>query len=837
MQHSFAMHERVLSNWHASTSAPHAAKARTFPMLPRHHKPVVVAAAAQAPTRPGASPSDTKQKELGNTPGRVFLSSTRAAAGQLWGVLKFFQAEEQAAIDSQTDNNVLGDTANRAEQAEKAQNKAKARKEKEPPADISKYLRGAGLLEMRYVRLVSNLCAQTYYMHKLTKESLWRRHRLQLVTTSQAFKRTDALMSAQQTLEEGDGMVLSPREVQITQQEVISPTRSQQQAAAALATLSKKVEADPKKGKALSPSELVAQGLAAAAAAAAQAAAPFASFGNAVPFRAVTSRMQNAAAAGQSTAVATIATVTAAVSSNFNKEHSKAPKESQAADPTQWFVCDDPVSHTRYFVIQGSETIDHWRVNLSFDPVVFEDKSLGVKVHRGVYVAAEILYERFKPMVEEQLASSPFAKVAFTGHSLGGSLGTLLMMMYNHRGVLPHSAIAPVYTFGAPAIFCEGACCTPCQDGSGLCSADPLPPAQLQAQAPALNTSATEPVTDNNGHVKSQGILQALGLENGAVRNVFMSRDIVPRAFACDYTLVADLLRRVGEGFREHDCLMGEGRVVMYFFVGKMMVLQPDKEHSFIGKDEPYHEMLPAQPGLWVLRQPSEPAPPQKKAPSLAAMASSKLANSKHGAVTSSPQAQSRSAGPEGQQRGKPAKVSESSSMQECDSKPGLHTVPRLKDGKTSVVLAKVKSLQSVVIAKAAKKGKPAASLREAVMDLMNHPHPLDTLGDPGAYGPDGAISRYHNPDHYCRAIGGVLRAKTKPLRLKFKSPRWYLQLQEKEQAVKRKVRSMHNAKHEQRQKQQRQLQLQLQQQHSQQNYQPPPCVLNEWKRASQHAG
>lgn len=174
-------------------------------------------------------------------------------------------------------------------------------------------------------------------------------------------------------------MVLSPREVQTAQQEVISPTRSQQQAAA-LATLSKKVEAEPKKGKALSPSELVAQGLAAAAAAAAHAAAPFASFGNAVPFRAVTSRMQNAAAAGQSTAVATIATVTAAVSSNFNKEHSKAPKESQAADPTQWFVCDDPVSHTRYFVIQGSETIDHWRVNLSFDPVVFEDKSLGVKV-------------------------------------------------------------------------------------------------------------------------------------------------------------------------------------------------------------------------------------------------------------------------------------------------------------------------------------------------------------------------------------------------------------------------------------------------------------------------
>lgn len=42
------------------------------------------------------------------------------------------------------------------------------------------------------------------------------------------------------------------------------------------------------------------------------------------------------------------------------------------------------------------------------------------------------------------------------GHSLGGSLATLLMLMYLRRGVLPAVAISPVYTFGAPAIFCEG---------------------------------------------------------------------------------------------------------------------------------------------------------------------------------------------------------------------------------------------------------------------------------------------------------------------------------------------------------------------------------------------
>ena len=51
-----------------------------------------------------------------------------------------------------------------------------------------------------------------------------------------------------------------------------------------------------------------------------------------------------------------------------------------------------------------------------------------VQVHRGVYVAAEILYERFKPMVKEQLASSPFAKVAFTvGHSRLSKLASITL--------------------------------------------------------------------------------------------------------------------------------------------------------------------------------------------------------------------------------------------------------------------------------------------------------------------------------------------------------------------------------------------------------------------------
>lgn len=43
---------------------------------------------------------------------------------------------------------------------------------------------------------------------------------------------------------------------------------------------------------------------------------------------------------------------------------------------------------------------------------------------------------------------------------------------------------------------------------------------------------------------------------------------------------------------------------VMYYFMGKMLVLQPDQDHTFV-KGEPDHPMLPMGPGLYTLREPS----------------------------------------------------------------------------------------------------------------------------------------------------------------------------------------------------------------------------------------
>ena len=55
-------------------------------------------------------------------------------------------------------------------QADAAVTKADA---KAPPADIRRYLKATGLIELRYMRKLSSLCAQTYYIRKLTVRLCW----------------------------------------------------------------------------------------------------------------------------------------------------------------------------------------------------------------------------------------------------------------------------------------------------------------------------------------------------------------------------------------------------------------------------------------------------------------------------------------------------------------------------------------------------------------------------------------------------------------------------------------------------------------------------------------
>lgn len=95
--------------------------------------------------------------------------------------------------------------------------------------------------------------------------------------------------------------------------------------------------------------------------------------------------------------------------------------------------CNHPVPHPcpprpLSLTAQGSTNFDHWAINFNFEPVLFEDPSLGARIHRGVYEAALRLYDDLLPLVRQHLATSPSATVCFAGHSLGGSLSTVSLV-------------------------------------------------------------------------------------------------------------------------------------------------------------------------------------------------------------------------------------------------------------------------------------------------------------------------------------------------------------------------------------------------------------------------
>lgn len=65
-------------------------------------------------------------------------------------------------------------------------------------------------------------------------------------------------------------------------------------------------------------------------------------------------------------------------------------------------------------------------------------------------------------------------------------------------------------------------------------------------------------------------------------------------ARGCLYLQVADILKGWGPSFKHHGCLARPGRKHMYYFIGNMMVLQPDPWHWFVYNSEPDHPMLPS---------------------------------------------------------------------------------------------------------------------------------------------------------------------------------------------------------------------------------------------------
>ncbi|KAL3615706.1 hypothetical protein CASFOL_041367 [Castilleja foliolosa] len=242
-------------------------------------------------------------------------------------------------------------------------------------------------------------------------------------------------------------------------------------------------------------------------------------------------------------------TMTAVVAAGeMQKEKAAKDLQSLHSSPCEWFVCDDSTIYTRYFVIQGSESLASWQANLFFEPTKFEGTN--VLVHRGIYEAAKGIYEQFMPEIKQHMFKyGERAKLQFTGHSLGGSLALLVNLMLLTRNEVKSTSLLPVVTFGSPFVFCGG-----------------------------------------------HKILDQLGLDDNHVHCVMMHRDIVPRAFSCDYPdYVAQVLKRLNGTFRSHPCL--NKNKLMYTPMGKIFILQPDEKSS------PPHPLLPPGRALYAFNR------------------------------------------------------------------------------------------------------------------------------------------------------------------------------------------------------------------------------------------
>lgn len=129
------------------------------------------------------------------------------------------------------------------------------------------------------------------------------------------------------------------------------------------------------------------------------------------------------------------------------------------------------------------------------------------------------MYEQMLPEVRSHLKlHGKRATFRFTGHSLGGSLSLLINLMLLIRGEVPASSLLPVVTFGSPSIMCGG-----------------------------------------------DSLLRKLGLPRSHIQAIIMHRDIVPRAFSCNYPdHVAELLKAINGNFRHLPCLKNQVMFLKY---------------------------------------------------------------------------------------------------------------------------------------------------------------------------------------------------------------------------------------------------------------------------------
>ncbi|CAM6020062.1 unnamed protein product [Sphagnum balticum] len=389
---------------------------------------------------------------------------------------------------------------------------------------FAKFLQRVHLSELKLITRMSFLSNQAYYIPQIKKGDLYKHHKLRFLTSS--LERKAVAAAKEKVLTGENSLTITGEKRSPEEDEKQSSLRNPAAATYAFAATAASYLA--------SQTKLLL---------------PFKSTSDFKELKAGSDNLKQDTAVDKGLSVEAASSATNLVAAEEEtKDAVAADLKSQAWCPSEWFVCDEEGTSTRYFSIQGSDSLASWQANLLFEPTQFEDPEWGIMVHRGMYEAAKGLYEQLMPLILEHVeAHGEKARFYFTGHSLGGSLAILLTFMLCHRKVLPVSAMLPVYTFGSPSIMCGG-----------------------------------------------NWLMEKLGFPPSHVRSVMLHYDIVPRTFSCHYPAhIAEILRRVNGTFRAHSYL--DHQKILYAPIGHMIVLQPDAQQA------PAHPLLPEGSAIYLI--------------------------------------------------------------------------------------------------------------------------------------------------------------------------------------------------------------------------------------------
>jgi len=395
-------------------------------------------------------------------------------------------------------------------------------------------------------------------------------------------------------------------------------------------------------------------------------------------------------------------------------ERLRTDRIENASLPVNFCVAAQDETATLWVVVEGSTNFASWQANLTFQPVTFEDESLGVHVHRGAYTAAKTMYRRVEQAVKEHVAKhGARARVRITGHSIGGSIASILGLMLLVRNGAPRYALADIWAFGAPYVMSGG-----------------------------------------------DALLARLGLPRTFMRVVMMGDDVVPRSFSCYYPRWARSILETAPGPFNVDTSGANFLDEQMFYVpmGDLFMLQAMNGDP--------HPLLPPGPGLYVLDGDGVYEMLATRARQGEDVGDDEAWLNRRRSVSDLMWYD----GDDSESDSDSEETNDNLGMNQ------LACLTQSDAALTaSLIVSHIKADELLeregggIVDVLNERSRDAAQ-----RVLMNTPHPLTILSKPAAYGDHGIISRHHNPFNYSKALSNARKMKS-PSSSSRKTSQWYI--------------------------------------------------------------